>query len=154
MSETQATYLPGKGIDDQQRLCVMLHHQVKPPMDGFTLLEIIFSILLIGVMVISITGAYMTGRDSQHFEQTQQTLEKVIRNRMEELISRSYEAVADGSDNVTIRGQKHTISWTVTHPDLDNDSIPDSIAKQITITSGKIRITTLLIDSRRLVGNL
>lgn len=121
---------------------------------GFTLVEVIFSILLLGIMVISITGVYFVSMNTLSTEDDLLPLDSRLRGRMEEVISRSFDTIVDGSDSVTINGQSHTITWTVTHPDLDGDAIPETMAKRVTVTTGDRSLTTLVIDSQSAVGKI
>jgi prepilin-type N-terminal cleavage/methylation domain-containing protein len=121
---------------------------------GFTLVEVIFSILLLGIMVISITGVYFISMNALSSEDDLLPLDSRLRGRMEEVISRSFDAIVDGSDSVTINGRSHTITWTVTHPDLDGDAIPETMAKRVTVTTGDRSLTTLVIDSQAAVGKI
>jgi prepilin-type N-terminal cleavage/methylation domain-containing protein len=122
--------------------------------DGFTLVEVIFAILLLGIMVVSITGVYYSAQFALHAEESQVPLDSRLRGQMEEIISRPFGVVVDGSNSVTINGENHTITWTVTQPDLDGDSIPESTAKEITVSAGNRRLTTLVIDSQGMVGKI
>ncbi|MGD9249054.1 MAG: hypothetical protein PVI60_13910, partial [Desulfobacteraceae bacterium] len=84
------------------------------PMEGFTLVEVIFMILLLGMMIVSITGVYFTSSYALGTEKKQLPLESRLRDRIEEITRRSFDNIVAGSDSVTINGKIHTISWTVT----------------------------------------
>lgn len=118
----------------------------------FTLIEVIFAILLLGIMVASITGVYFS---SSHFLNTEENLlplESRMQGRMEEIISRPFDDICDGSESITINGIIYNITWTVTHPDMDGDPIPVSIAKEVTVTIGNRSLTTLVINSQAVAG--
>ncbi len=122
--------------------------------DGFTLVEALFLILLLGMMLVSITGVYFSSSHAPHKDENRLPLESRLRDRMEEIISRSFDDIVDGSDSVAINGMIHTISWTVTHPDLNGDAIPESIAKKVTVNTGNLSLTTLVVHSQNVVGKL
>lgn len=122
--------------------------------EGFTLVEVIFSILLLGIMVVSITGAYFVSMNAFSAEEDLCTMDSRLQDRMDEIISRSFDAIVDGSDSLTINGQSHIITWTVIQPDLDGDAIPDTMAKRVTVTIGDQSLTTLVIDSQAAVGKI
>lgn len=122
------------------------------PMDGFTLVEVIFLILLLGMMIVSITGVYFTSSHALDTDKNPLPLESRLRDRIEEITCRSFDNIVAGSDSVTIDGKTHTISWTVTYPDLDGDAIAESIAKKVTINTGDLSLTALVVDSRNVVG--
>ena len=134
--------------------CIKKMARMNRSVTGFTLVEVIFSILLLGIMVVSITGVYVTASNSLGIEENLLPLDSRLRGRMEEIISRPFDAIVDGSDSVTINGQNHTITWTVTQPDLDGDALPESMAKKITVTTGHRSLTTLVIDSQGALGKI
>jgi type II secretory pathway pseudopilin PulG len=123
-------------------------------MDGFTLVEVLFLILLLGMMFVSITGVYFSSSHAFKKDENPLSLESRLRDRMEEIISRSFDDIVDGSDSVAINGKIHTISWTVTYPDLNGDAIPESIAKKVTVNTGNLSLTTLVVHSQDVVGKL
>jgi hypothetical protein len=120
-------------------------------MEGFTLVEVIFMILLLGMMIVSITGVYFTSSYALGTEKKQLPLESRLRDRIEEITRRSFDNIVAGSDSVTINGKIHTISWTVTHPDLDGDTIAETIAKKVTVNTGDLSLTALVVDSQSVV---
>lgn len=132
----------------------LLHTQLPKDADGFTLVEVIFAILLLGIMVVSITGVYFSSLSALNTEDDLLPLDSRLRGRMEEIISRPFDAITDGSESITINGQSHTITWTVRQPDLDGDSTPEALAKEVTVTTGNRSLTTLVIDSQQLVGKI
>lgn len=121
---------------------------------GFTLVEVIFAMLLLGMMVASISGVYFSAQNSLQAQEMMLPLDSRLRGRMEEIISRPFDAITDGSESITIAGESHTITWTVTQPDLDGDTIPESLAKAVTVSSGSRSLTTLVIDSQGMVGKI
>jgi hypothetical protein len=120
-------------------------------MDGFTLVEVIFMTLLLGMMIVSITGVYFTSSHALDTGKNQLSLEIRLRNRIEEITGRPFDNIVAGSDSVTIDGKIHTISWTVTYPDLDGDAIAESMAKKVTVNTGDLSLTALVVDSRKVV---
>lgn len=130
------------------------NNKVNNSTDGFTLVEVIFTLVLLAMMVVSITGVYFASLKALETEENLLPLDSRLRGRMEEIISRSFDAIVDGSDSVTINGQNHTITWTVTQPDLDGDAVPESVAKRITVTTGDRSLSTLVIDSKAAVGKI
>jgi len=121
---------------------------------GFTLVEVIFAILLLGMMAMGITHVYYSSMNTMHAEEALVPLDSRLRGRMEEIISRPYGAITDGSESVTINGESHTITWTVTHPDLDGDGATEPLAKTVTVTTGNRTLTTIVIDSQGNIGKI
>lgn len=122
------------------------------PTDGFTLVEVIFLILLLGMMIVSITGVYFSSSHALNTDKNLLPLESRLKDRIEEITSRSFDDIVDGSDSVTTNGKLHTISWTVTYPDLDGDGIPESNAKKVTVNTGDLSLTALVVDSQSVMG--
>lgn len=122
--------------------------------NGFTLVEVTVSILFLGIMVMGISGLYFSAQRSLLNQEHLLPLDSRLRGRMEEIVSRPFAAIADGSEAITIDGRNYTVTWTVTQPDLDGDAVAEPTAKQITVTVDGRGLTTLAIDSQGKIGKI
>ena len=125
--------------------------------DGFTLLETLLAVALLGLVAYGISGLYFSGMQSLDEEELRILLDSRLRGRMEILIGNTFDQVLDGSEVVSINGKDYTITWTVALVDLNGDSTPESNAKQVTVTlSGPPdrSLTTILVDNQGLVGKI
>ena len=125
--------------------------------DGFTLLETLLAVALLGLVAYGISGLYFSGMQSLDEEELRILLDSRLRGRMEILIGNTFDQVLDGSEVVSINGKDYTITWTVALVDLNGDSTPESNAKQVTVTlSGPPdrSLTTILADNQGLVGKI
>jgi hypothetical protein len=134
--------------------CPLRFYRTENPSKGFALVELVFSVLLLGIMVVSVAGIYCSTLQALHAEKGVLPLDIRLRGRLEEVVSRSFDAIVDGSDTVTIDGKRHTITWKVTHPDLDGDTISDPLVKEVTVTTGGRSLSTLVVDSESLVDKI
>lgn len=121
---------------------------------GFTLVEVTLSILFLGIMVMGISGLYFTAQRSLQDQGHLLPLDSRLRGRMEEILSRPFAAIVDGSESITIDGRSYTVTWSVTQPDLDGDAVAEPTAKQITVTVDGRSLTTLVIDNQGKVGKI
>jgi Tfp pilus assembly protein PilV len=121
---------------------------------GFTLVEVAVSILFLGIMVMGISSLYFTAQRSLDDQQRLLPLDSRLRGRMEEIISRPFAAITDGSEAITIGGQNFTVTWSVTHPDLDGDTVVEATAKEITVSVEGRSLTTLVIDNQGNIGKI
>lgn len=125
--------------------------------DGFTLLETLLAVALLGLVAYGISGIYFSGMQSLDEEELRILLDSRLRGRMEILVGNPFDQVIDGSEVVSINGRNYTIAWTVALVDLNGDSTPESTAKQVTVTlSGPPdrSLTTILVDNQGLVGKI
>ena len=125
--------------------------------DGFTLLETLLAVALLGLVAYGISGIYFSGMQSLDEEELRILLDSRLRGRMEILVGNPFDQVIDGSEVVSINGRDYTITWTVALVDLNGDSTPESTAKQVTVTlSGPPdrSLTTILVDNQGLVGKI
>jgi hypothetical protein len=116
--------------------------------------EVTVSILFLGIMVMGISGLYFAAQRSLLDQEHLLPLDSRLRGRMEEIVSRPFVAMTDGSEAITIDGRNYTVTWTVTHPDLDGDTAAEATAKEITVSVDGRSLTTLVIDNQGKIGKI
>ena len=124
---------------------------------GFTLVEALLSVALLGLMVTGISTLYVSGFQSLDGQDDRMLLDSELRSRMEVLVSTDFGALSDGSEVVTVNGQNYTIAWTVVNVDLDGDATPEPNAWQITVTTAELpnrSLTTIVVDHEGRVGKI
>ncbi|MBA7704368.1 hypothetical protein ES703_113174 [subsurface metagenome] len=124
---------------------------------GFTLVEALLSVALLGLMVTGIATLYVSGLQSLDGQDDRMLLDSELRSRMEVLVSTDFGALSDDSEVVTVNGQNYTIAWTVVNVDLDGDLTPEPNAKQVTVSITKLpdrSLTTILVDNEGRVGKI
>ena len=125
--------------------------------NGFTLVEALFSVVLLGVMATAIAVPYISGFQSLDVQADRMLLDCRLRSRIEVLVGTDFGSLTDGSEVVTVNGENYTISWTVANVDLDGDLIPESNAKQVTVTIPELpdcSLSTILVDNEGKVGKI
>ena len=124
---------------------------------GFTLVEVMVAVVILGLMVSGISALYFSGFKSLDMEDDRMLLDSRLRGRMERLIGRPFDQVNDGSDVVAVRGQNYTIDWTVAPIDLNGDATPEPNAVQLTVSVAGVpgaSLTTILVDHEGKVGKI
>jgi prepilin-type N-terminal cleavage/methylation domain-containing protein len=124
---------------------------------GFTLVEVLLSVVLLGLLASVIMYLYSSSYAVIDEEAIRMPLDGYLRSRMELLAGKTFADLSDGSEIITVKGQNYTINWSVVPIDLDGDTIPEPTAKQVTVTvagSANHSLTTILIDHEGLVGKI
>jgi type II secretory pathway pseudopilin PulG len=124
---------------------------------GFTLVEALFSVVLLGVMATAIAVPYITGFQSLDVQADRMLLDCRLRSRMEVLVGTDFGSLGNGSEVVTVDGENYTISWTLANVDLDGDLIPEPNAKQVTVSITELperSLTTIVVDNQGGVGKI
>ena len=125
--------------------------------DAFTLVEVLLSVALLGLMVTGIATMYVSGLQSLNTQDDRMLLDSALRSRMEVLVGTDFAALSPGSEVVNVNGQNYTISWTVMTVDLDGDLNPEPNAKQVTVSITELpdrSLTTILVDNEGGVGKI
>ena len=124
---------------------------------GFTLVEALFSVALLGLMASCITIMYTSGLQSLDAQSDRALLESRLRGRMEELVGRQFALVTSGTTNVTVRGTNYTINWSAALFDINGDATPDATAKLVTLSVAELTdlsLTTILVNNEARVGKI
>lgn len=126
---------------------------------GFTLVEVLVSVILLGFMATGISAMYLSGLRSLDAQNDRMLLDSRLRSRMEVLVGTDFAALSNGSDSeeVSINGQNYTIDWTIASIDLDQDGHPESNARQVTVSVAGVSgrsLTTIIVDSEGRLGKI
>ncbi len=124
---------------------------------GFTLVEAMLSVVLLGIIAVGISAPYTSGFQALDVQADRMLLDSSLRSRMEVLIGTEFGSLSAGSEGVTVNGQNYTITWTVGNVDLDGDATPESTAKQVTVSITELPdrfLTTILVDNKDRVGKI
>jgi len=124
---------------------------------GFTLVEVLVSVILLGFMATGISAMYLSGLRSLDAQNDRMLLDSRLRSRMEVLVGTDFAALSNGSDVVSINGQNYTIEWTIASIDLDQDSHPESNARQVTVSVAGVSgrsLTTIIVDHEGRLGKI
>ena len=124
---------------------------------GFTLVEVLLSVALLGLMVIGIGALYVSGLQSLNVQDDRMLLDSHLRSRMEVLVGTAFGSLSGGSEIVTVNGQNYTITWSVVPIDLDGDTNPESTAVQVTVSITELpdrSLKTILVDNEGRVGKI
>ena len=124
---------------------------------GFTLVEVMFSVIILGIIASTITIPFISGFQSLEVQADQIILDSHLRSQMEELISRPFdEVLAEGanSETVTVNGNDYTLNWAAVLIDLDGDSVTELDAMQVTVVMEHRSLTTILVNNQGRVGTL
>ena len=117
---------------------------------GFTLVEAILSVALLGLIAAGISAPYISGLQSLEVQADRMLLDSHLRGQMEKLIGLPFDHdeldLGTESATVNVRGKDYTIEWTVTPVYLDWDSSQD--AKQIEVSVFGRSLTTIVVDHK------
>ena len=120
---------------------------------GFTLVEALLSVVILGLIAAGISAPYISGLQSLEVQADRMLLDSHLRGRMEALIGLPFDQIIPGTESVTVRGNDYTIAWTVT-PVSDWDLDPDQDAKQIEVSVFDRTLITIVVDHEGKVGKI
>jgi len=86
--------------------------------NGFTLVEVLLATVLLALMVGGFATLYSSGLNSLTSQKERVILNSKLSSRMEELESREFSNLNDGSEVITVEGDSYTINWIVVPVDL------------------------------------
>ena len=124
---------------------------------GFTLIEVLLSVVFLGLLSVGVATVYSSGQQSLDEQADRMLLDGQLRSRMELLVATDFSALSGESEVVTVRGEDYTIAWTVALVDLDDESTPESDAKQVTVSLSGVSnrsLTTILVNNQGRMGRL
>lgn len=116
-----------------------------PETKGFTLVEILLTIITLALLTTAVSAVYVAGFQSSEDQNHGMLLDSSLRGQMELLLSKDFATILPDSRSVTVNGAPYTISWTVTQADLDGDSVPEATAKLVTMQIDEIPERTLSV---------
>jgi prepilin-type N-terminal cleavage/methylation domain-containing protein len=125
--------------------------------DGFTLIEILFAVVLLGLIAYGVSGVFFTGMQSLDEQADRMILDSRLRGRMEVLVGNLFDQVVNGSEVVSVNGRDYTVTWSVALADIDGDSTPDADAKQVTVAVAGLpdrSLTVILVDHQGKLGKI
>ncbi len=124
------------------------------PKKGFTLVETLLSVVILALGAPAIVSLYISGVQAAGVARDGEPLIDYLGSQMEELLSRRFDQINSGSTVITVAGQTYTITWTAVLTDLDEDTVPEPNAKQVTVTLDDRSLTTLVVDTQGKIGKL
>jgi len=125
--------------------------------NGFTLTEVLVSVLILGILASAFTVPFISGFQSLDVQADRMLLDSRLRSEMEVLISRPFEDVlTEGTHTgtVTVSGETQPFKWEAVLIDLDGDSTPEPNAIQITVKVADRSLTTIVVDNEGRVGKI
>ena len=121
---------------------------------GFTLVEALLSIVIVGFMAAVMSGLYISGLQTLDAGNERMLIDSALRSRMELLLSEKFDQLASGSETVTVNGQNYTLVWEVANMDLDGDAAPEATAKAIKMALEGQELEILVVDREGKVGKI
>lgn len=124
---------------------------------GFTLVEVLLATAILALMATGFATLYSSGLNSLVSQKDRVVLNSQLSSRMEELKSRDYSNLIDGSEVITVEGESYTINWTVAPVDLDGDAATDAGVVQVTVSIAGISdlsITNIIVNTSGQVGKI
>lgn len=104
-----------------------------PEAKGFTLVEILLTIVTLALLTTAVSAVYVTGFQSTDQQNHGMVLDSALRGQMELLLSKDFATILPDSRSIAVEGTSYTFSCTVSQADLDGDSVPEPTAKRVTM---------------------
>jgi type II secretory pathway pseudopilin PulG len=125
--------------------------------DGFTLVEAMLSVVLLGLVAATMGTVYSSANQSLAVQTDHMLLDSALRSRMEFLMGTPFGALEGGFDDVPINGNNYHIVWEVDPIDLNGDDIDEETARLVTVSvtgMSSNSLTTIRVDNEGLVGKI
>lgn len=123
---------------------------------GFSLIEALLSIVILGGMAAAVSALYITGLQTVDAQGDAMLLDSHMRSRMEQLLATPFASLANGNEVVAVGDDSYTLAWTVALTDLDGDTIaePDAMSVVLTVTETGDTLRAIVVDSQDRVGKI
>jgi prepilin-type N-terminal cleavage/methylation domain-containing protein len=121
---------------------------------GFTLVEVILSIAILGLLAVATSHIHSSGLGALEAGYEYAQIDSAMRSRMEQLLADNFDQLGNGSESITVNGKSVTVTWTVTPLDLDADTVQDSDANLIRVTAESRSIECIVVDDNGQVGKI
>jgi prepilin-type N-terminal cleavage/methylation domain-containing protein len=124
---------------------------------GFTLVEVLLATALLALMAGGFATLYSSGLSSLVSQKDRVVLNSQLSSRMEELESREFSNLTNGSEVITVEGESYTINWIVAPVDLDGDAAKDAGVVQVTVSiagSSDLTLTNIIVNTSGQVGKI
>ena len=141
-------------------MCLIMNWKKKnllKSVGGFTLVEVLLATVLLALMAGGFATLYSSGLNSLVSQKDRVVLNSQLSSRMEELQSREYSNLTDGSEVITVEGESYTINWIIAPVDLDGDAATDTGAVQVTVSIAGISdlsLTNIIVNTSGQVGKI
>ncbi len=124
--------------------------------DGFTLVEAMLSVVLLGLVAATMGTVYSSANQSLAVQTDHMLLDSALRSRMEFLMGTPFDDL-DALDGDSENFGNYQIVTAVDHIDLGGDPNPEDTARQVTVSvtgmSGN-SLTTIRVDNEGGVGKI
>ena len=124
---------------------------------GFTLIEAVMSVLILGLLAVGVSFLYASESRSLDEQAERMLLDSHLRSRMEILLATELSSLLGGSEVVDVRGRSYTITWTVSTVDLNGDATPEPDAMQVSVSVQELperSLTSIAVDHGGRVGKI
>jgi hypothetical protein len=125
--------------------------------NAFSLIEALMAVSFLGLLAVAASAVYTSGFQSLDDQTERMLLDGKLRSRMEVLLAAEFSSLSSGSEVVTIDGKSYTINWNVAVVDLNNDSIPEVSAKEVTVSVEGMNnrsLTTIIVNNEGRTGKV
>lgn len=112
---------------------------------GFTLVEVILSIALLGLLAVATSHIYSSGLEARERGQEYALWDSAIRSRMEQLLALRFDQISNGNEQITVNGETIKVSWTANPVNLDDKPGSEPDARRITVSTENRAIECIVV---------
>jgi prepilin-type N-terminal cleavage/methylation domain-containing protein len=131
----------------ERRAAGMLMQRTRDGKRGFSLVEALLAMLILGLSASGISALYMSGIQAVDAQDVRAASDSCMRGKMEELLSTKFNQLSNGSQSVTVCGKTMTLTWTASDYDINGDSTAETSAKQLSVTLDGRTLTCLAVKN-------
>lgn len=114
---------------------------------GFSFVEIVLSLAIVGIVVTAVGGVYVSGLRAEEETLNRVPAESHIRSALERAIATHYGKLSTASMPIWIDGKLEILTRRVSAIDLDGDGAKDNGIKLVTVIFLGDSLSTLVVDT-------
>jgi len=118
----------------------------RPAEGGFTLVEAVLSMIILGLVAAALFGVYASGMQAMEETILRSQIEAAARSRMEKIMAYKFDRLGSGEETVTIDGESYTVRWWSSWTDLDGDFYGEYDARQVIVYCEDVFFSTIVFD--------
>ena len=124
---------------------------------GFTLIEAMLSVALLGLVAVGISAPYISGFQALDVQADRMLLDSALRSRMEVLVATDFGSLGNDQEDVTVNGKNFKIKWKIDDIDLDGDDDKELNVVEVEVYVNELperSLTTILVDNQGKTGKI
>lgn len=121
---------------------------------GFTFIEAMLSLIVLGLMTVTISGAVFSGLRAREAQQRGFLIDSAARSLMERLVSHPADQLWGGAMDVDIDGETVRMYYYAEGVDLDGNGHDDFGVLQVRVVIEEVELITIMANDYSMVRKI